>query len=312
MAEYRVSGELEANAACSLPTLDTRVVVLQAVRVEPTARADGPTVDLRADDDDLLEVELENGVKLWTTAGQLLEDCEAAGLRQRGEPGFPLAYPLQRRGTERGVRGDPIRALRVIGVDLPKGAAKLAAEKVEAQLEGDGQFFRIDASGALSREDPPAAGAGEPTLVLIHGTFSSTTNGYKGLFKENNDIWRELVRRYDGRVFGFDHRTLSKGPLDNALEFLDALPAKANLHIVTHSRGGLVGDLIAHGGVRGDAFAREDLERELKRAYGSDPDLYKKQYALYQRFNARIAEVAPRVTRYVRVGCPAAGTTLAS
>ena len=311
MAEYRISGELETGVESLLPTESARVVVKQAVRIDAAVRDGGTTATLTVDKDDLLEVELENGFVLWTTIERLDEDTKHAGTRDRNDTTFPAQYPLQRRGTERGTISDAIRAVKVLGYDLPREGAVWAAGKVEEQLEGDGQFFRIASDGALTREDPAPTRADEATLVMIHGTASSTANAYSGFFNENIGTWEEIHDRYEGRVYGFEHRTLTKSPLENALEFLNALPEDANLHLVTHSRGGLVGDLIAHGGVTGDAFDMASVRDELK-AYADKPEVHEKNLADYQAFNRLIASVGPNVQRYVRVGCPAAGTTLAS
>ena len=310
MTEYTLSGEPEAGVESRLRLDDGLLKVKQAARVEPAVRDGGPTVTLDIDDDDLLEVELEDGFVLWTTIDRLQEDASRAGLQKRDDGGFPVQYPAQRSGTERGAVANAVRAVKVLGYDLPKGGALFAADKVESQLAGDGEFFRISADGSLSREDPLSSD--EPTLVLIHGTASSTVNAYAGFFDENIETWRAIHNHYEGRVFGFDHRTLTKSPLQNAIEFLDAIPAGANLHLVTHSRGGLVGDLIAHGGIRQDAFAATDVERELAKSFGKNSKTFKAQLGLYTDFNRRILEAAPNVSRFVRVGCPAAGTTLAS
>ena len=313
MTTFRLNGEIVPGGESVLETPpDLRIEVRQTIRLDRATRDVAALQEFEADENDLVEVELENGFILWTSVGQLLRDADAAGTTRRDNGTFPTTYPLQRRGTERGAVDEGIRALRVLGVDLPKHAALKAAEKVEARLLGPDQFFRIDEDGQLTREDPARAGGNAPTLVLIHGTFSSTEGSFNGLFNENADVWKALHRAYEGRVFGFEHRTLTASPIDNALAFLDALPKNANLHLVSHSRGGLVGDLIAFGGVSGDAFPDEDLERELKSAYGEKPRAYEAPMALYRAFNARIAAQSPQVTRFVRVGCPAAGTTLAS
>lgn len=312
MTIYHISGELEVGAKSELPTESGRLAVRQAVQVDAVARDGDATVALEVGDDDLLEVELEDGFVLWTTIDRLTGDAEQAGLRERGATGFPVRYPAARASGERGIVDRFIRAVKVLRYDLPEKGAQHAAAKVEGQLKGDGEFFRLDIDGSLTREDPAATTTDEPTLVLIHGTASSTANAYSGFFEDNNELWHELVQHYGGRVYGFEHKTLSKNPVQNALEFLNAIPDSLNLHLVTHSRGGLVGDLIAHGGLATAAFPAQDLERELNQAYGKTPKLLQQQRDLYLAFNETIARKSPSVRRYVRVGCPAAGTTLAS
>jgi hypothetical protein len=44
---------------------------------------------------------------------------------------------------------------------------------------------------------------------------------------------------------GLDHATHGVGPIANALTLAKALPPDARLHLVTHSRGGLVAEVLA-------------------------------------------------------------------
>jgi pimeloyl-ACP methyl ester carboxylesterase len=315
MTEYKVRGESDSGVESALPLEEGRLVVQQAVRMDPAVRADGPTATIEIGDDDLLEVELENGFVLWTTIDRLQNDSRQDPARA-GEDEFllPLNYPLQRSGVDRGFVSGAIKALKILGYDLPEKGARAVAEKIEQRLEGDGEFFRISAEGDLSPE-LPAVDPKEPTLVLIHGTASATANAYSGLFDQNNATWRDILDHYDGRAYGFEHRTLSQSPLENALGFLKSIPDSANLHLVSHSRGGLVGDLLACGGVSGDAFREEDIDRELESAVRRRKYTKKAaaaQRELYLEYNRLIREKAPQVSRYVRVGCPAGGTTLAS
>jgi hypothetical protein len=83
-------------------------------------------------------------------------------------------------------------------------------------------------------------------LLAVHGTFSSTTGAFSGL--ATNDTGRALLQAaidgYDA-VVGYDHRTLSLDPKQNAADLLERLrPAGAagapQLDVLTHSRGGLV------------------------------------------------------------------------
>jgi hypothetical protein len=85
-----------------------------------------------------------------------------------------------------------------------------------------------------------------PTLLFIHGIFSSCEAAFAGIGHDDS-TWPELRDRYDKRIIGFDHPTGSKGPDDNAAWFLDQIPEKVklDLDIVCHSRGGLVARSIA-------------------------------------------------------------------
>ena len=54
-------------------------------------------------------------------------------------------------------------------------------------------------------------------LLFIDGTFSSTTNGFGSLQK---DIWKNLQGEYGDQIYGYDHKTLSMSPIENALDLV--------------------------------------------------------------------------------------------
>jgi hypothetical protein len=81
---------------------------------------------------------------------------------------------------------------------------------------------------------------GRRTLLFIHGTFSDSQGGFRGL-GDFADVRQQLMQRYDGRVLGFDHHTLGPNVSCNVRDFFTALPeGDFEFDIVCHSRGGLV------------------------------------------------------------------------
>lgn len=82
------------------------------------------------------------------------------------------------------------------------------------------------------RTDELAALADGPTLLLVHGTFSTARGGFGALPAVTG---AELVSRYAGRVVAWEHQ-------------LAAVGAPLTLDVVTHSRGGLVGRALAERG----------------------------------------------------------------
>ena len=80
---------------------------------------------------------------------------------------------------------------------------------------------------------------GGRALLLVHGTFSRAHSAFGALPRE---FVETLHKQYEGRVFAFDHFTLSQDPRQNVNWFLDRMPgdAKLDIDIVCHSRGGLV------------------------------------------------------------------------
>ena len=90
-------------------------------------------------------------------------------------------------------------------------------------------------------------------LLLVHGTFSSTIGGFGGFTKtpEGRALIEAALKGYDA-VIGYNHRTLSVDPFDNAQEYLDVLtrltaPKGMRIDAIAHSRGGLtLRSLIEH------------------------------------------------------------------
>jgi hypothetical protein len=86
-----------------------------------------------------------------------------------------------------------------------------------------------------------------PALLFMHGTFSQCHTCFS---RVPPALMSDLHGRYGGRVFGFDHFTVSASPTDNAQWLAKQLPHGAGLEvdIVADSRGGLVGRVMAERG----------------------------------------------------------------
>ncbi len=94
--------------------------------------------------------------------------------------------------------------------------------------------------------DPPGwerLGEGR-ALLFLHGAFGRAHTAFGRLPRETV---AELDGRYGGRVFAFDHYTLSADPLENARRLVAALPegARLDLDVVSHARGGLLARVLA-------------------------------------------------------------------
>lgn len=98
--------------------------------------------------------------------------------------------------------------------------------------------FLPDNDTILTSQDWTRLASGR-ALLFVHGTFSTAQAGFGDL---NTHARNELVTHYGGRVFAFDHPTLSVDPDANAKWFFSQVPSglKLDLDIICHSRGGLV------------------------------------------------------------------------
>ena len=83
--------------------------------------------------------------------------------------------------------------------------------------------------------------SGKKALLFIHGTTSTTAGAFQGLL-QFDDAAQKLYRRYQGRVLGFNHHTLTKCVAQNIVDLYTSIPpGDYTFDIISHSRGGLVG-----------------------------------------------------------------------
>ncbi|MFZ1415131.1 MAG: hypothetical protein WAS73_11225, partial [Defluviicoccus sp.] len=258
----------------------------------------------------IAEIVLEGGVTLYLPG----EDLPTLAHAARGElgdgPDLELAAGLPERDAERGLGEWLFRSLRTIDIDLGALTARDIAERLEGRAVAQPGLYRVARDGETLDEpfSPRAADGPAPYLLFIHGTFSNSKGSFGALWRpERQAEWRRLRALYDDRILAFEHPTLTRSPIANAIDLLEALKAPAReIHLVTHSRGGLVGELLSRG-MRADGkapFDARDLALCAQDASGASGDL--------EHLNALLKEIRPHITRFVRVACPARGTTLAS
>lgn len=181
------------------------------------------------------------------------------------------------------------------------GVAQVFAKKVDGQVTEGLYALRSDVLDLTGRTPvaPASAGAGT-SLVFVHGTFSSTGGGFGRLWTESPGQMAKVFATYDQRVYGLDHATLCQSPIFNALTLARALPRSARLHLVTHSRGGLVAEVL------GLACARRALDAGALEAFTPE------QRDELAELVALVTANDLHVDRIVRVGAPIRGTLLAS
>jgi len=213
---------------------------------------------------------------------------------------------------------------------LSWGASYLATRAlmwaIERQLLREPGLYRwlgaAKASTDLFPIDDPqlaAAAAQGPLLVFIHGTASSTSGSFgdlRGGAAEAQRDWDALEARYGERIYALEHRSFSESPIENALALARRLPANCRLDLVTHSRGGIVGDLIAADW--SDAAAAKRLIDSYRRfrtpELAGAADLDEADARDRSDLQALAAELRRKrilVQRYVRVAAPVNGTLLA-
>ncbi|MEY4415740.1 MAG: hypothetical protein RIQ53_3033 [Pseudomonadota bacterium] len=202
---------------------------------------------------------------------------------------------------------------------LASAAGELAAERIIQWRDGmvTPGVYALQARVAPTPFQPqglaplqtlPARPDQRPILVLIHGTFVDTSSTFSKLWGVQQGATGALVQRlfeaYDHAVYALDHRTLGDNPFENARPLVEALEDGAVLHLVSHSRGGLVAEALARL-----IDLPLDQAATLDAAFqGVDEQLAADAKALHARLHAKRI----RVGRIVRAACPARGTLLAS
>lgn len=279
--------------------------VLAVATVTGVARAGekDPTVTLPPDvakEDVVLELDLGDGVRQWSSLTQLEVDGVAIPetVRDGGVSGAIRILPTvrHREGT-RGLGKWALKALKILHIDPARQVSrKLIAGKFEDRL--DVGFKGLDIDGAFTNV-PPLEGA-EPYLLFIHGTASATHSAFGQLFvktDQQNAEYLALFDTYKGRVLAFEHKTLGVGPIANTIELAEVLPANARLHIVTHSRGGLIGELLCL-----DPKFDKSMLQAFDGTGHADHLEQKKQLADLQKILGR---KKLRIEKFVRIACPA-------
>ncbi len=308
-------------------------IVKDAVRLQ-ARRAGGERLRLQAvPGEDVVVLRLADGPVLVLhphTARDLML-AQQATARRSGTSAAPdevdVPAQLRWRGLEQaaptrsaGSLGDVLLAgLEVVTGLFKDPAADFVASAVVAKVDGqvEAGVYRLqrDALTALKgsghRVDAVPAAGSEPLLVLVHGTFVETVSTFGKLWTQHPQPLASLFDRYAERVYALDHPTLGASPIANALTLVQALPAGARLHLLTHSRGGLVAEVLAR--VAGERQAGRGLgAADLAFFADTDEARYASQRAELQQLAAAVQAKGIVVERLVRVACPARGTLLAS
>lgn len=306
---------------------DTTQPHVRSVRLAATARGAGTVQRLQAiPGEDTVVITLGNGqgpdLKLRlhpeNARDLLLAQVGPAGAAARGvgdvtlEPGA-VQVPINAQwqgmgGANRGMVSDLVfKALELVGLDPRDALAKLAAAELGNLLDGqvnEGVYaLKQTGLGSLKSAKPaPIQASTEPTLVLIHGTFVDTDSTFGKWWVGHSGLVAQLFQHYGDRVYALDHGTVMRSPIANALVLAEALPQGARLHLVTHSRGGLVAEVLLRA-------SRGVSDADLAVFEG---DAYEQHRLDLGALGRMLHSKQVTVERIVRVACPAYGTLLAS
>jgi CHAT domain-containing protein len=309
-------------------TITTEVDVAFASR---GAAAGIEPVEYRADPHaSVVELEFEGGIRQYVNPAQLRDDLwKRNQVSRSADLGDAVSIPTDFGGADSRGKGDLVlKALRLFGVD-PAGAVadqavRLVVSSFEDKLDPAPGLYRLrDPEAPLALiSDTKELDGDSPYLLFLHGTASSISGSFGGLApgfsSESATNWAGLAQRYGTRILALQHKTFSESPVKNALDVAKLLPEGARLHLVSHSRGGLIGELLCMTDLQDWHFqafenaAKDRLDDAPKRAR---PEILEQRQREVENIR-RLAEVirAKRFTveKFVRVACPARGTILLS
>lgn len=327
--------------------------------VRPTARsvAAGARAHRHAvADDEVLVLELADGTVLVSSASRLRTALERSHPELVTPEGVLLLEELRAAGsTARGFFSDAVGGLisRVSSIIVgrePDGIIEAArAEVIDRALLGVTWAGTKALMWAIEKRLPNGAGlfawsgeslapdarpltveavaerlAGEPArrpmLVFVHGTASHSHGSFGDLARADRDDWLALERCYSGGIYAFEHPTFSQSPIENACALVEVLPVGAHVSLVSHSRGGLVADLLCLDDFTAliddyrHTFDGLGIEDEARAAQvRAELDLGHDEQREHLRSLSRLLQERRIVVqRYVRVASPSAGTLLAS
>jgi len=282
-------------AAQEMPALDealratnvteVKQVELEGVRVTPSS---GASKTRAPNGDDALELEVPatradqgcivlsvvDGALSWHLP--LASDNTVATPATRGANGQKYVFRIPNTAPLPAVDGAPAtrgiigsvgkKLLKVLVYPLtdpilgPIGEHFVARWEAKKRAYGVRTFtpenYQTPDAGAFTDADWARMAQGR-SLLFVHGTFSTAHGGFMQLPK---DALQVLSDQYEGRVFAFNHPSLSEDPQSNArtfLEMMNAAGATADVDIICHSRGGLVSRALAERANSSDASQSE-------------------------------------------------------
>ncbi|MGB0869778.1 MAG: DUF7379 domain-containing protein [Flavobacteriales bacterium] len=268
-----------------------------------TNRSESNEIYLNITSEDVIKIELENNESFY-----LRPDEFETFIQTKVDVGKLRSYDdLSFQSTNRGFIKDFIKKI-FIQKAMDVAADKIIEEvilPIEKKLaNGEEGLYKYDGPKSIGDKitNPNAINTDNPILIFLHGTASSTL----GSFSELDDVfWKEIRAKYGQEIYTLEHFSLSKTPIENAIDLVSSLPKEAHIHTISHSRGGLISELIAWKMIKDKTkpFSSDDFKFFDDQKYG----LYKEQLKV---LNDLLVSKNIRLTRSIRVACPVSGTKL--
>ncbi|MEO6733294.1 MAG: CHAT domain-containing protein [Ferruginibacter sp.] len=257
-------------------------------------------------EDDIVEIKFEDSSTWIGNATEFQEIFNLSDKRGLDDDGFEVPTSLQT-VSDRNILQD--LAINVFSFFQKKkstivgNAVHDIAQRVEDKVQPQPGLFLLD-NAMRKKIAGTIKDVNKPFLLFIHGT-NSNTDGAFGALVDNRQfgLWNYITTTYGENILTFDHKTFTQSPLQNALELMEQLPANCTVHLITHSRGGLVGDIMARISAGNTNIGFSDIEMNVFQEGSASRKFMTDINALARKKNIT-------VQKYIRVASPSMGTSL--
>ncbi|MEL6561932.1 MAG: CHAT domain-containing protein, partial [Bacteroidota bacterium] len=313
MQKIGFNGSKEVNQSETSSVEDIVTISVDAYSLA-SSRGQNETHYVKIDDMQVIEIEYENGIVDFVTAEELNKKKKDSNIR--GVESFDddniiwIDHKISVDSPDRGIRDIAIKFLRIF--KIKDKAAELTVDKVAKKVDEknvikEGLFYcEQEAVKLRDQFSANSKSSNDAHLLMIHGFASNTEQSFFGLGdSQNGKAWKELWKNYPNRILAYDHRSITKSPLQNAAELIDSLAVNMTLDILSFSRGGLVSEVIVKAAETDSDSEFWDVFRKCFK--GNTDELH-----WIDQIVDGIKKKRPKIRNFVRVACPAGGTSLAS
>ncbi|NNF33271.1 MAG: hypothetical protein HKN68_04140, partial [Saprospiraceae bacterium] len=282
-------------------------------------RADSRSFTESVDDKTLIQLTTEDGLE-WIGYGDDLP--EILGITETLRSGEPiqisdyLLYQDRDRNIFKKIKNTVIDFIKPRAVDeAAKVTVHKIAKRIDTTIAKDEGMYRVDRNGAIGNVKTKI-GDTSRLLLFIHGTVSNFDMGFSGM---DGVEYSEIYDHYNGQVYAYIHHTLTKSPIENVSDLLNEIDKNVSIDIISHSRGGIVADVLARCDYRNEiiGFTEEEMDIIKKEMDGLELsdlliDKEKSEVDHMKSINRKAPKRKITVNKIVRVACPASGTILLS
>ena len=310
MTRYQIPGEEKKLTEHPIlePLEDSDFELIQVIEVSKT-RATGKIIDLKTEEEDyLVDVLFDDGTEWIGSALDFKEIFPEEDLVvSRGSNAIMLPTGIS--DPENRGLGTFLRAINIFRFKKKgkKGGivGRKLGEWIDNKLVSSPGLFRINRQFELSPFSITADTTHE-YFLFIHGTISNTHNSFHKLKDfDTTGAWQTIHDQFGNNVLTLEHFTVSQSPLKNALDVIKALPSGAKITVMSGSRGGLIGDILAKCDNKNPNPGFSPLEINALEAI--DPA----EADLANQINELIGKDIS-IHKNIRVACPGAGTKILS